>query len=219
VPLSLGIEVTTGENSIIIEKNSKIPCEFTKVFYPPYDYCTSVSIKVYEGEQKMAIDNDLLGKFWLNNITSGPKYGSPLDVTFILNNEGILTARAKERHQNNVKEIQIDVKNARLQKHEVEKMLINAMKHAEIDEAAKQKAAAKNALIDYIKKCEIAIADDLVSRPLSEMDKRKIEQKCQMETHWFYTNDVEKSVLDARLRDLKKFIDTFAWNLNKNKLI
>jgi hypothetical protein len=99
-------------------------------------------------------------------------------------------------------------------------MLLQSMKYCEIDEAQKQKLAARNALIDYIKKCEIAISNDLVSRPLSRADVLEIQTKCGQEIQWLSSNkDLETKVLDKHLHDFKKFIDSFAWNFNKNKLV
>ncbi|MFB6146426.1 MAG: molecular chaperone DnaK, partial [Halobacteriaceae archaeon] len=62
-PLSLGIEVKGGIFERLIEKNTTIPAEESKVFTTAADNQTSVQIRVFQGEREIAEENELLGEF------------------------------------------------------------------------------------------------------------------------------------------------------------
>lgn len=94
-PLSLGIELQSGIFSRIIERNSKLPCEFSKKYVTVEDNQKSVAINVYEGEDDIATKNDFLGKFILEGVPPGHAGDQEISVTFSLNDEGILYVKAK----------------------------------------------------------------------------------------------------------------------------
>ncbi|OXA48479.1 Heat shock 70 kDa protein [Folsomia candida] len=54
-----------------------------------------VTIKVFEGEDKVATENNLLGTFSLTGIPPGPVGREKIDVTIDVNKEGILNVTAK----------------------------------------------------------------------------------------------------------------------------
>ena len=104
-PFSLGIAVVNSENkddpnmlmSNVINKGSKLPCKKTKVFNPAKDYQTSILFRVYEGENIYIKNNYLLGKFELTNLPSKKSNEVPVDVTFELDEDSILTVTAVEQ--------------------------------------------------------------------------------------------------------------------------
>ena len=67
-PLSLGIETLGGVFTPLIERNTTIPTKKSQVFSTAEDGQTAVTIKVFQGERKMANDNKLLGQFSLEGI-------------------------------------------------------------------------------------------------------------------------------------------------------
>lgn len=68
--LSLGVEVNDGEFSIIIPKNTPIPAKRTKTYITYMHYQTSVRIAVYEGDDALVKNNNLLDEFELAGIPS-----------------------------------------------------------------------------------------------------------------------------------------------------
>ena len=106
-PLSLGIRIKGGKLSKIIPRNTTVPTEFTKQYYTSEDNQTVVGIKIFEGEKEMANDNHLLGQFDLTGIPAAPRGDQPIDVTFKLNDEGILKVKAKVVSTGNEEEIEI----------------------------------------------------------------------------------------------------------------
>lgn len=67
-PIPIGIKIYDNSFSIIVNKNSKIPTSRTKEYTTAVDNQRSVKICVYEGEDKIAVNNHLLGEFVLDGI-------------------------------------------------------------------------------------------------------------------------------------------------------
>ena len=92
-PFSLGVDVKDlNQNSknkkkgnimsIIIPKGSKIPVEKTQYFTTVVDNQESLDIRVFEGENKYAKDNQLLGMFKLVDLSLKPKGEIKINVNF-----------------------------------------------------------------------------------------------------------------------------------------
>ncbi|MFB6309795.1 MAG: molecular chaperone DnaK, partial [Salinirussus sp.] len=71
-PLSLGVEVKGGLFERLIEKNTTIPTEESKIFTTAQDNQTQVQIRVFQGEREIAEENELLGEFALTGIPPSP---------------------------------------------------------------------------------------------------------------------------------------------------
>ncbi|CAN6307105.1 unnamed protein product [Urochloa humidicola] len=96
-PLSLGIEIKKDFTmSVVIPRNTAIPTKKVNRYTTLYDYQTSVSIKVYEGESLSTKDNNLLGEFVLTGIPPAPVGVPRLDVTFDIDVNGILNVTAED---------------------------------------------------------------------------------------------------------------------------
>jgi molecular chaperone DnaK (HSP70) len=107
-PISLGIEVRGNRFSIIIPRNSSLPCTRTKPYFTSAHYQTRISVKIYEGEDKdCATGNNLLGEFLLEGIPSALKGKEPVDVTIDVDIEGILHVTAKVRSTGQSQDIKI----------------------------------------------------------------------------------------------------------------
>ncbi|KAL0227601.1 hypothetical protein RCL1_003745 [Eukaryota sp. TZLM3-RCL] len=101
-PLSLGIETEGGVFSIIIPRNSTLPTRRSQTFSTTEDNQTTVSIKVHQGENKNAADNQLLGMFEVSGIPPRPKGQSTIEVCFDIDNSGVVNVTAVDK-QSNVK--------------------------------------------------------------------------------------------------------------------
>jgi molecular chaperone DnaK len=80
------------ENSIIIPKNSKIPCSFSQEYGTVYENQISVEIQILQGEDKNPEYCVELGKARLENLPPSPA-GSPLEITFQYDENGILSVK------------------------------------------------------------------------------------------------------------------------------
>ena len=132
-PLSLGIKMAEDEMNIFIPRNTPIPYQITKLFTTYVDYQQSVEISIYEGERKQVLYNNLLGTFELNNLPLGLIGEIKIEITFILDVNGILTVQAIE--QSTKQSTSLLLKNScRLNKSEIEQMIKEANKYKAYDQ-------------------------------------------------------------------------------------
>lgn len=96
LPLSLGIETMGGLFEKIIVRNSPLPTQKTQLFTTYLDNQTSIKIHIAQGEDNLIQNNHTLGIFNLLNIPRLPAGQPKIQVTFTVNENGILTVSAHE---------------------------------------------------------------------------------------------------------------------------
>ncbi len=106
-PLSLGIETVGGFTERLIERNSPVPTDQSRIFTTSADNQTQVKIRVYQGESKKAAENDLLGEFELQGLRPAQRGDVKIEVTFELDANGILHVAAKDLETNKQQAIRI----------------------------------------------------------------------------------------------------------------
>ncbi len=142
-PLSLGIEVKGGLFERLIEKNTTIPTEESKVFTTAADSQTSVQIRVFQGEREIADENELLGAFQLTGIPPAPAGTPQIEVSFSIDENGIVNVEAEDKGSGNAESITIEG-GAGLSDEEIERMQEEAEQHAEEDEKRRERIEARN---------------------------------------------------------------------------
>jgi len=142
-PLTLGLETLGGVRTPLIERNTTIPTSKSQVFSTAGDNQTQVEINVLQGEREMAVDNKSLGRFILDGIPPAHRGMPQIEVTFDIDSNGILNVTAKDK--NTSKEQKITIQNStNLSDEEVEKMKMEAEKHADEDKRKKELAESRN---------------------------------------------------------------------------
>ena len=96
VPLSLGIETLGGVVDKVIHRNTTVPCRATTRYTTFVDNQTAILLNIYQGERELTKDCRLLGTFKLSGIPPMPAQFAQVDVTFLVNQNGMLTVTAKE---------------------------------------------------------------------------------------------------------------------------
>ena len=96
-PLSLGIETQGGVFTKLVERNTTIPVEKREIFSTAEDNQPAVTVRVFQGERPMAADNRLLGQFNLEGLVPAPRGVPQIEVTFDIDQNGILNVRAKDK--------------------------------------------------------------------------------------------------------------------------
>ncbi len=143
VPLSLGIETMGGVMERIIERNTTIPVTAKQVFTTFVDNQTAVDFHVLQGERELTKDNRSLGRFKLRGIEPQPAGMPRLEVTFMIDANGILNVTARD--QRTGREQSIDIKPSYgLTDEQIERMLEESIDHAEEDVSARLLIEARN---------------------------------------------------------------------------
>lgn len=106
-PKSLGIEVKGGLFEPLINRNTTIPTKESQKYTTAEDKQTSVYIKAYQGEKKIANKNELLGEFELTGLPPAEAGTPEVTVEFAINSSGIVNVSAKDLKSGNSKSIQI----------------------------------------------------------------------------------------------------------------
>jgi molecular chaperone DnaK (HSP70) len=132
VPLSLGIESMGGVMERLIHRNTTIPTSAREMFTTAVDNQTHVDIHVLQGEREMAADCRSLARFKLGPIQPQPAGMPRIEVTFLVDANGILNVTARDDRTG--REHSVDVKPSYgLTDDEIERMLEEAIDLGEED--------------------------------------------------------------------------------------
>ena len=131
-PLSLGIETMGGLMDVLISRNSKIPSKAGRQYTTQKDGQGSMRISVFQGERDLVKDNRKLAEFNLTGIPGMPAGLPKVEVSFLINADGILSVKAKELRSNVEQSIEVKPQYG-LTDNEVEKMLLDSITHARAD--------------------------------------------------------------------------------------
>ena len=116
----------------IIDRNTQFPVEMTENFSTLYDNETSLSVRIFEGENPNVDKNHFLGEFILK-IPAAPAGVPEIKVTFKIDENGILSVTAVDAGSGNKNSIQIHNDKGRLTQTEIVQM-IEDIKSVALDE-------------------------------------------------------------------------------------
>ncbi len=131
-PLSLGIETLGGIVSVLIPRNTTIPTMAKEYFTTSVDGQTIVDMHVLQGERELAKDNRSLARFDLAGIDPMPAGMPKIEVTFLIDANGILQVQAKELRTGKAAAIEVRPTYG-LSESEVAQMVEDSYVHAESD--------------------------------------------------------------------------------------
>jgi len=131
-PLSLGIETMGGLMDVLIPRNSKIPSKAGRQYTTQKDGQSSMRISVFQGERDLVKDNRRLAEFNLTGIPGMPAGFPKVEVSFLINADGILSVHAKELRSGVEQGIEVKPQYG-LTDQEVETMLMDSITHAQQD--------------------------------------------------------------------------------------
>ncbi|XP_052130402.1 heat shock 70 kDa protein-like [Frankliniella occidentalis] len=125
-PLSLGTNIIGGRMSVIIPRNSPIPCQRTETYYTVDDYQDAMNFKVYQGERTMLKDNHYLNKECRVPVPPMPAGQAKCDVTFKIDADGLLTMTCTERSTGQQREVNVKRSEAALGQRDIDAMISRA---------------------------------------------------------------------------------------------
>ncbi len=143
VPLSLGIETMGGVMERLIHRNTTIPTSVAEGFTTAVDNQTHVDVHVLQGERELAKDCRSLARFKLGPIQSQPAGVPRIEVTFLIDANGILNVNARDERTG--REHSVDVKPSYgLTDDDIERMLEEAIDLGEQDLEERLLIGARN---------------------------------------------------------------------------
>jgi len=172
-PLTLGIETEGGVMTPLVERNTTIPAEKKNVFSTAADNQSAVTVRVFQGERKMAANNRLLGEFNLEGIPPQPRGVPQIEVKFDIDQNGIVSVSAKELKTG--KEASVTIKEAgALSESDIEQMRKDAEANADDDRRQFELVEAKNRANQQVYQLEKQMAEH--ADKLTDADKEPMNK-------------------------------------------
>jgi Fe-S protein assembly chaperone HscA len=143
VPLSLGLETYGGLSSTLIPRNTRIPTAAREIFTTFADRQTGVDLHVVQGEREKAEENRSLARFTLKGIPPQPAGLPRIEVTFLIDADGILSVSARDLKTGNEQSVEVRPSFG-LTDAEVARLLAEGAANADADRAHRQLVEARN---------------------------------------------------------------------------
>jgi len=204
-PLSLGIETQGGVMSVIIPRNTTIPCHMTEQFTTTEDNQSTITIPVFEGERPQTSQNNLLGTFELTGIPPAKRGTAKIDISLDLDANGILKVTAKDKATGNQNRIVISNNKGRLSDSEIATMIKEAEKNKEADLLVRKRVEAKNELEAFAYQLQSAIGD---MKNVSIREKEEINTALSDTINWIDDNETaDVPTINGKKKELEQL-----WN-------
>ncbi|PYM36368.1 MAG: molecular chaperone DnaK [Candidatus Rokuibacteriota bacterium] len=142
-PLSLGIETLGGIVSVLIPRNTTVPTSAREMFTTSVDGQTVVDMHVVQGERELAKDCRSLARFELRGVDPMPAGMPKIEVTFLIDANGILQVTAKELRTRKAAAIEVKPTYG-LSEADVGRMVEDSFTYAEADVEARLLIEARN---------------------------------------------------------------------------
>ena len=175
-PLSLGLETEGHIFTRLIDRNTTIPTSKSQVFSTAADGQTTVEIHVLQGERQMAYDNKTLGRFQLTGIAPAPRGVPQIEVTFSIDNNGIVNVSAKDKATGHEQQITITA-STNLSEEEINQRVKEAEQFAEQDKKRREEVETLNRADGLIYETEKTLRDN--GDKLSDEDKNSVQAEIE----------------------------------------
>ncbi len=199
VPLSLGLETYGGVMSTLIARNTKIPAVAREHFTTFVDNQTGVDLHVLQGERERVEDNRSLARFKLKGLEPSPAGAPRIEVTFLIDADGILNVAAKDIKTGSEQVIEVRPSFGLTDK-QVEQMLGASAENAESDIAYRKLVEARNAAEPVLRAAEKRLPD--AERLLAPEEVAAIRVKIEELKHALGAGD------PAKISDSKERLNT-----------
>ena len=199
IPLTLGIETMGGVMTPLVERNTTIPTQKKQIFSTAADNQPAVTIRILQGERKMAADNKEIGRFDLTDIPPSPRGVPQIEVAFDIDADGILHVSAKDHSSGKEQKIRIEASSG-LKEEDIKKMLKDAELHAEEDKKRKEDVETHNEADALSFRATKSLAEYKDKLPKEVVD--EVEGKIEAVKKALESNDI------ARIKLAKQELET-----------
>jgi len=204
-PLSLGIETMGGLMDVLLPRNSKIPTKAARQYTTQKDAQSGINISVYQGERDLVKDNRKLGAFTLTGIPSMPAGLPKVEVSFLINADGILQVSAKELRSGVAQSIDIKPQYG-LTDEEVEQRLLESITHAKED-------IAKRALVEASTEAEqmLSVTEKFMVKNMALLSKEEMTATANaMQALQLAITMEDKNLIQTKTEELNDLTRPFA---------
>ncbi|GAB5404655.1 MAG: molecular chaperone DnaK [Aureliella sp.] len=207
-PLTLGIETEGGVLTALIERNTTIPADRKNTFSTAADNQTAVTVRVFQGERKMAVHNRLLGEFNLEGIPPAPRGVPQIEVQFDIDQNGILNVSARDLGSGKEASVRIE-QSSGLSQEEIEAMQKDAEENAEEDRKQFELAEARNKGQNLVYQLEKQMTDN--EDKLSDEDREPLNASIEKVKAAIATDDAD--AIKAATEELEQAAQAFSKTL------
>jgi len=180
-PLSLGIETEGKHHSVIIPRNTSVPCTKESSYTTVENYQESIDVRVFEGERPCTDGNHLLGEFTVTGIERAKKGEAQVLIRFALDSNGVLNVTAMDKKTRAQNACTINNACRSLDKAEIQRMVEEAEAMRSKDAEYSEKLRLKNDLEEAAYRLDEAqseeVQDWLQCLDLSSISKAELEKK------------------------------------------
>ena len=169
-PLSLGIELEGRVMSVLIPRNTPIPCVKSREYTTCEDWQTEIDVVVFEGERPQTSANNKLGDFKISGVQRAKRGEPKVEVTFSLDANGILSVTAMDKVTGAQANSQIKADRGRLTDADIERMIADAERYREEDLALARKIHLRNALEEAVYSVKSALTERNDIAGITELD-------------------------------------------------
>ncbi len=210
-PLSLGLETMGGLMDVLLPRNSKIPAKAARQYTTYKDGQSGMKIAVYQGERDMVTDNRKLAEFNLSGIPAMPAGMAKVEVSFLINADGILVVNAKELRSGIEQSVQVKPQ-YELTDADVEKMLLDSMQNAEKDIANRALVEAKTEAEQLLQTTE-----KFIQKNIAELTKQELsETSLAMQALQLSLQLEDKNLIQTKTEELNNISRPYAERIMDN---
>jgi len=168
--LSLGIEVEGRQMSVIIPRNTPIPCKKQDMYTTTEDYEEAIDVRIFEGERPKTADNHMLGDFTIDGIERAKRGEPKVLVSFSLDSNGILEVTAVDQKTEVKADCKISNACKGLSPEDIERMLKEADQNAKADAELVKKVEIKSEIENAALEVTMAPAGEFPSEALQKAE-------------------------------------------------
>ncbi len=210
-PLSLGLETMGGLMDVLLPRNSKIPTKASRQYTTYKDGQSGMKISVFQGERDMVKDNRRLAEFNLTGIPAMPAGLPKVEVSFLINADGILLVKAKELRSAVEQSIEVQPQYG-LTDEDVERMLLESMTHAKEDMENRALTEAKTEAEQLLQTTEKFIHKNFTELTAKEISSTSLA----MQALQLSLDMNDKNLIQAKTEELNEISRPYAERIMDN---